>query len=191
MKQIKHEEFKDMLNNIDVNTLIDESNPTAIETSNIAKILFGDDYIIAFSKYIFGYTSDKDGIRGKLYNTSGDLMINKELSEVAPMIILETKEVVGYMLLSKEDKVKDSDTSVDNSNLLDSIKVWLENKSRVDVLEPDGKLGKATLLNNYIGLPIKDRIDRDGISYKGKVYRVVLDFNSSINYLIHTGKVGD
>lgn len=181
-----------MLNIIDVNTLMDKNNPEAIETSNIAKILFGDDYIIAFNKYIFGYKNTKDGISGKLYDTSGNIMINKELVDVAPMIILDTKEIAGYLLLAKSDREKSSNNvELSDSKFLSNIKAWLDSKTVVDVLTPDGKLDKATPVNNYIGLPIRDRIDRDGISYKNKVYRVVHDFNSSINYLIHTGKVGN
>lgn len=183
-----------MLNNIDVNTLMDKNNPEAIETSNIAKILFGDDYIIAFNKYIFGYKNTKNGISGKLYDTSGNIMIDKELVDVAPMIILDTKEIAGYLLLAKSTREKTNNSNnveLSDSKFLSNIKTWLDSLTIVDVLTPDGKLDKATLLNNYVGLPIKDRIDRDGISYKNKVYRVVHDFNSSINYLIHTGKVGN
>ena len=179
------------MRHIEINELLDRDNNSAVETNNIAKILFGYNYVIGFGKFIFGYTKAQNGQRqGKIYDTAGRIIFDYNVSNFAPLIRLRTKKIVGYLIIdtditykSEKEEIEDHNDFIDVSYIIEG---FITNKNiSLPILLEDGTIDYGDLVS-LAHDNLFESLSVSGLKFKGEVYQAVHDDDFILNYLICT-----
>lgn len=134
----------------------DSSDKSVEAVHGIATFLFGENYSLMFNKYIFGFNKVSSNVNGKVYGENGDIILDKDVVDVIPLINAGANDIVGYALLTKESRdslTNWKDRSVTDARIASLFQSMMDTQcniakaSYVDVLLRDGSIDKAIIVS--------------------------------------------
>ena len=162
----------------------DNKNQEASELYGVASLLFGDKFQIIFDKFVFAKTDPDNPRFGRLYDSNGNELFDRDIEFMAPMIKTVDKEVVGYIIgdIKFASKLCIKKMLGDNTVYIHDIPSLFEfissQKDFVDVLLEDGKLGLAEVIWNK-----SDIGNGTSYVYNNQVYFPINRDDGIINHL--------
>ena len=167
------------MRNIDLNSIYDQNNSESQELYSIAKMLFGDDFILVFDRYVFHHNESE----GQLYDTNDNIDLDLKIESVVPLIIQQTDEIVAYLIITKQDLdiyrknnkskrqiFKDADDEIDLSMALK-----INENNFVNLILPNGEIIKYKV--NIFGREYNEvlaYIKNYGLKFQDKIFQFVL-----------------
>ena len=171
--------------------LWDKNSEKAQELHNIASLIYGDNHIVIFDKFIFIPPDKKRMPEGKLIDDTGNI-INDEVVNMYPLMIEENSLPIGWIIIDNETfesisrmRARKQIYSIVNNlkgisghnDIIQDIDIMVHefvNKyTEVKVIEPNGLFSKAKIMN--------DKQER--LKFKGKEYYKVVKGFEGIHYV--------